>query len=219
SMSFEDEDGTGHPMIDYSLWEGHRECEDEAESKPKTEKETVKPSFAKIEFVKSKKQVKSHRKTTDKQVTHPSPKRNMVPKEVLMKSGLVSVNTTRQVNTAHTKTTVNGASLMSNLSKTAHSTVKRPINKNKAFKNSNQRVNIVRGNNVNTTRPTAVVNVVKGNHVNAVKASACWVWKSKTKVLDHVFKHNSASINFKRFDYIYAQGRSKSVMTWVPKRD
>ncbi|GJX01179.1 putative ribonuclease H-like domain-containing protein [Tanacetum coccineum] len=102
----------------------------------------------------------------------------MVPKAVLMKSGLVSVNTARQVNTAHTKTTVNGASSMSNLSKTAHSTVKRPINKNTTFKNSNQRVNTVRGNNVNTARPKAVVNAVKGNHVNAVKASAC-----KSKVL------------------------------------
>ncbi|GJZ97263.1 putative ribonuclease H-like domain-containing protein [Tanacetum coccineum] len=100
-------------------------------------------------------------------MTHPSPKRNMVPKAVLMKSGLVSVNTARQVNTAHTKTTVNGASPMSNLSKTTHSTVKRPINKNIAFKNSNQRVNTVRGNNVNTARPKAVVNVVKRNHVNA----------------------------------------------------
>ncbi|GJV75250.1 hypothetical protein Tco_1506834 [Tanacetum coccineum] len=38
---------------------------------------------------------------------------------------------------------------------------------------------------VNDTRPKAIVNVVKGNNVNAVKASACWVWKPKTKVLDH----------------------------------
>ncbi|GJS07268.1 putative ribonuclease H-like domain-containing protein [Tanacetum coccineum] len=33
--------------------------------------------------------------------------------------------------------------------------------------------------------PKAVVNAVKGNNFNAVKASACWVWKPKTKVLDH----------------------------------
>ncbi|GJS78456.1 hypothetical protein Tco_0728337 [Tanacetum coccineum] len=33
----------------------------------------------------------------------------MVPRAVLMKSGLVSVNTARQVNTAHSKTTVNAA--------------------------------------------------------------------------------------------------------------
>nr|GEV99162.1 hypothetical protein [Tanacetum cinerariifolium] len=37
--------------------------EDKAESMPKIEKKTVKPSFAKIEFIKSKEQVKSSRKT------------------------------------------------------------------------------------------------------------------------------------------------------------
>nr|GEV64053.1 hypothetical protein [Tanacetum cinerariifolium] len=42
------------------------DSEDEAESKPKIEKKTVKPSFAKIESVKSKEQVKSPRKTTVK---------------------------------------------------------------------------------------------------------------------------------------------------------
>ncbi|GJT51859.1 ribonuclease H-like domain-containing protein [Tanacetum coccineum] len=127
----------------------------------------------------------------------------MVPRAVLMKSGLVSVNTARQVNAAHTKTTVNAASPMSHLSKTTHSTVKRPIHTNTTFKNSNfnQRVNTVRDKNVNTARPKVVVNVVKGNNVNAVKASACWVWKPKTKVLDHVSKHNSASITLKKFDY------------------
>ncbi|GJV61465.1 hypothetical protein Tco_1467565, partial [Tanacetum coccineum] len=132
----------------------------------------------------------------------------------------LSVNTARQVNTAHSKTTVNAARPKSYLSKTTHSTVKRHVQKNTAFKNSNfnQRVNTVKDKNVNTARPKVVVNVVrpkaivnavKGNNVNAVKASACWVWKPKTKVLDHVSKHNSASITLKKFDYIDAQGRSK----------
>ncbi|GKA08644.1 hypothetical protein Tco_0687975 [Tanacetum coccineum] len=89
-------------------------------------------------------------------MTHPSPKRNMVPKAVLI----------------------------------------RPINKNTTFKNSNfnQRVNTVKDKNVNAdrpkvvvnaVRPKAVLNAVKGNQVNAVKASACCVWKPKTKVIDH----------------------------------
>ncbi|GJT45969.1 putative ribonuclease H-like domain-containing protein [Tanacetum coccineum] len=60
----------------------------------------------------------------------------MVSKAVLMKSGLVSVNTARQVNTAHSKTIVNAARPMSYLSKIAHSNVKRPIHKNTSFKNS-----------------------------------------------------------------------------------
>ncbi|GKE51245.1 hypothetical protein Tco_1486401 [Tanacetum coccineum] len=56
------------------------------------------------------------------------------------------------------------------------------------------RVNTVKDKNVNvarpkvvvnTARPKAVVNAVKGNNVNAVKATACWVWKPKPKVLDH----------------------------------
>ncbi|GKB47630.1 putative ribonuclease H-like domain-containing protein [Tanacetum coccineum] len=118
------------------------------------------------------------------------------------------------------KTQVNAARPMSYLSKITHSTVKRPIHKNTVFKNSNinQRVNIVRGKEVNTARPKAVVNAVKGNNFNAVKASACWVWKPKHKVLDHVSKHNSASITLKKFDYIDAQGRSKSVMAWGPQK-
>ncbi|GJS48248.1 ribonuclease H-like domain-containing protein [Tanacetum coccineum] len=45
----------GPPLIEDWI----SDSEDEAESKPKIEKKTVKPSFAKIEFVKSKKQVKS----------------------------------------------------------------------------------------------------------------------------------------------------------------
>ncbi|GJY67332.1 hypothetical protein Tco_0469570, partial [Tanacetum coccineum] len=58
----------------------------------------------------------------------------MVPRAVLMKSGLVSVNTARQVNDAYSKTIVNAARPMSYLSKIAHSTVKKPIHKNTTFK-------------------------------------------------------------------------------------
>ncbi|GKF03389.1 hypothetical protein Tco_0030312 [Tanacetum coccineum] len=83
----------------------------------------------------------------------------MVPRAVLMKSGQVSLNTARQrVNTVKD---IN---------------VARP----KAVVNAARSKAVV-----NVVRPKAVVNVVKGNNVNAVKASACWVWKPKTKVLDH----------------------------------
>ncbi|GJX03326.1 ribonuclease H-like domain-containing protein [Tanacetum coccineum] len=102
--------------------------------------------------------------------THPCAKKNLVPRAVLMKSGLVSVNTARQVNVAHSKTIVNAARPMSYLSKTTHSTVKRPIHKNTTFKNS-IKVNTVRGKKINTARPKAVVNAVKGNNFNAIKAS------------------------------------------------
>ncbi|GKD19817.1 hypothetical protein Tco_1208975 [Tanacetum coccineum] len=124
--------------------------------------------------------------------THPCAKKNMVPRVVLIKSGLVSVNTARQnisrvavlvnnarqVNAAHSKITVNVARPMSYLSKKAHSTVKRPIHKNTAFKNSNynQKINTVKDKNVNIVRPKAVVNAARPKAVvNDVKASACWV--------------------------------------------
>ncbi|GJR75577.1 hypothetical protein Tco_0087942 [Tanacetum coccineum] len=186
----------GAPIIED--WVSDSEEEDVTQAK--IEKKTVMSSFAKIEFVKPKQQEKTARKMF-KQIdcnyhqrmvkpvwnnaqrvtqqnfakkTHPCAKRNMVPRAVLKKSSLVSFNTARQVNAAHSKTTVNAARPISYLSKLAHSTVKRPIQKNTTFKNSNinQRVNTVRSNNVNTARPKVVVNDVKRNNVNVIKASA-----------------------------------------------
>ncbi|GJR56035.1 hypothetical protein Tco_1406556 [Tanacetum coccineum] len=158
-------------------------------------------------------------------MTHPNPKRNKVPKAALMRSGLVSLTTAKPVNTAQPKSTVNSARLMTNVFNKAYSTVRRPINNKTTTKNSNfnQGVNTVKDKNVNNARPKAIVNIaklkavlnaVKGNQINAVKALACWVWKPKTKVIDHVSKHNNASTILKRFDYINAQGRSKSVIAW-----
>ncbi|GJY67033.1 hypothetical protein Tco_0469271 [Tanacetum coccineum] len=40
---------------------------------------------------------------------------------------------------------------------------------------------------VNTARPKAVISAIKGNKGNVVKASACWVWRPKHKVLDHQY--------------------------------
>ncbi|GKA19964.1 ribonuclease H-like domain-containing protein [Tanacetum coccineum] len=133
----------------------------------------------------------------------------MVPRAVLMKSGLasinaarqynskttVSVNTARQVNTAHSKTTVNAGRPMSYLSKIAHSNVKRPINNNITFKNRNinQRVNTVRGKNVNIARPKAVVNVVQGNNVNA---SACWILQDKGVIDSGCLRHMTGNMYY-----------------------
>ncbi|GKC56610.1 reverse transcriptase domain-containing protein [Tanacetum coccineum] len=85
--------------------------------------------------------------------------------------------------------------------KTARKTVKqaKKHRQNTHSPRGNQRnSNNMMGKNVNNARPKVVVNVVQGNNVNAVKASACWVWKPKTKVLDHVSKHNSALTILKR---------------------
>ncbi|GKB26929.1 putative ribonuclease H-like domain-containing protein [Tanacetum coccineum] len=51
----------------------------------------------------------------------------MVPRAVLMKTGLRSLNTARPVNTAHPKTIVYSARPMSHFSKSAQSTVKMPL--------------------------------------------------------------------------------------------
>ncbi|GKA07467.1 putative ribonuclease H-like domain-containing protein [Tanacetum coccineum] len=76
---------------------------------------------------------------------------------------------------------------MKNVINNAYSTARRPFNKITAANNSNftKKVNTVKGTRVNTARPKAVLSAVKGNKGNAVKASACWVWRPKHKVLDH----------------------------------
>ncbi|GJR63546.1 putative ribonuclease H-like domain-containing protein [Tanacetum coccineum] len=133
-------------------------------------------------------------------ITHPHPKRNFVPSEVLIKSGLktlntarqnssraaVSVSTTRSINTAYLRPTVNSARPVSNVFNRAHSHDRRPFNKFTTNKNSkfNDKVNTVKGN-VTTVGPKAVVSDNKGNEANDVKALACWVWRLKQKVLDH----------------------------------
>ncbi|GKD85608.1 hypothetical protein Tco_1356762 [Tanacetum coccineum] len=137
---------------------------------------------------------------------HLSAHRNMVPRAVLMKTGLRSLNTARPVNTAHPKTIVYIARPMSHFSKSAQSTVKRPyqIRTTLTNKNFSQKVNTAKGKFytarpkvVNTARPnSAVVNVVSANQVNAVKASTCWVWRT--------IKLNSASITLKRHNYVDA---------------
>ncbi|GJW26376.1 hypothetical protein Tco_0040187 [Tanacetum coccineum] len=255
-------------------WISDSEDENETQFKSKQKK----PSFAKVEFVKSNEHVKIPRESVEKvennkqakyprknsqsprdcdfyekkmvekhvwnnasrvnhqnsqRLTHPHPKGNFVPKAVLMKSGhktlntarknsskaVVSVNTAKPINTTYLRPTVNSARKVSNVFNRAHSHVRRPFNKFTTNKNSNlnEIVNTVR-RNVTTVESKAVVSNNKGNEANAVKASACWVWRPKLKVLDHVSRHNGASMNFKRFYYADAQGRSKSIMAWVPKR-
>ncbi|GJZ88063.1 ribonuclease H-like domain-containing protein [Tanacetum coccineum] len=101
------------------------------------------------------------------------------------------VNAVRPVNTVQSRTTVNNAGPMKNVINNAYSTTRRPFNKITATKNINftKKVNIVKGTRVNTARPKAVLSAVKGNKGNAVKASACWVWRPKHKVLDHGNPH------------------------------
>ncbi|GJT29957.1 ribonuclease H-like domain-containing protein [Tanacetum coccineum] len=111
----------------------------------------------------------------------------MIPRTVLTKSGLISLNTARPVNTVQSRTAVNNAGPIKNIINNAYSTARRSFNKITATNNNNftKKVNIVKGKRVNTARPKAFLSAVKGNKRNAVKASACWVWRPKQKVLDH----------------------------------
>ncbi|GJW32076.1 ribonuclease H-like domain-containing protein [Tanacetum coccineum] len=114
-------------------------------------------------------------------MTHPHPKGNFVPKAVLMKSGIktlntagqnfskaaVSVNTVRPINTAYPRPTVNSARTASNVFNRAHSHVRRPFNKSTTNKNKNlnEKDNTVKGN-VTTAGPKVVVSDKKGNEGN-----------------------------------------------------
>ncbi|GKF03945.1 hypothetical protein Tco_0034613 [Tanacetum coccineum] len=123
----------------------------------------------------------------------------MVPRAVLMKIILRSLNTTRPVNNTHPKTTVYSVGPMLRFSKSAQSTVNRPyqIRTTLTSKNFSQKVNTAKGNFYLAGPNSAVVNAVRANHVNAVKASACWVWRPT--------KLNSASITLKRHNYGHLQ--------------
>ncbi|GJX55418.1 putative ribonuclease H-like domain-containing protein [Tanacetum coccineum] len=57
-------------------------------------------------------------------MTHPNAQRNMVPRAVLIKTGLKPFNNARTINTAHPKSTVFSAKPMSHFSKSAQSTGK-----------------------------------------------------------------------------------------------
>ncbi|GJZ92257.1 hypothetical protein Tco_0664322, partial [Tanacetum coccineum] len=107
---------------------------------------------------------------------------------VLTKSGLVSISTARQ-SSSRTATTV--------------STV-RPI-KTAAPKPF---VNVAK------TRSNAfqkVTSAVGKQGIDDVKSKACWIWRPKIKVLDHISKNNESYI-CKQFDYVDPTGLEFKVL-------
>ncbi|GKA40786.1 putative ribonuclease H-like domain-containing protein [Tanacetum coccineum] len=108
--------------------------------------------------------------------------------ESIVEKPTVKINELRLLGGVEGGTVVNNAGPMKNVINNAYSTARRPFNKITAANNSNftKKVNTVKGTRVNTARPKAVLSAVKGNKGNVVKASACWVWRAKHKVLDHV---------------------------------
>ncbi|GJR24589.1 hypothetical protein Tco_0973116 [Tanacetum coccineum] len=63
------------------------------------------------------------------------------------------------------------------------------------------KVNTVKVNFVNTAKGKRVISAVGEQGINAAKSTACWVWRPKIKVLDHVSKNNGSYI-CKQFDYV-----------------
>ncbi|GJU37594.1 retrovirus-related pol polyprotein from transposon TNT 1-94 [Tanacetum coccineum] len=130
----------------------------------------------------------------------PNNYKHMVPRAVLMKTGLKTVknekplstvrsvntarpfntvrfvNTVRPYNTAHPKSIVPCAKPKTHFQIQAQSTVQRPFYKNTALTKRSNIQNINTGRQtVNTVRPN--VNTVRARGFNAVKPSACWVWR------------------------------------------
>ncbi|GJS10308.1 ribonuclease H-like domain-containing protein [Tanacetum coccineum] len=162
----------------------------------KLEKKTVFLTVAKIEFVTA--------------ITIKVKGWNIVPRAVLMKTGLRPLNTARPVNTAHPKTTVYSARPMSCFSKSAQSTVKRPyqIRTTLTNKNFSQKVNTAKGK-FYTARPNlAVVNVVRANQGHPQKEDQGYVDSGCSR---HMTGNMSYLSDFKEFDggYVTFRGGAK----------
>ncbi|GKB67093.1 putative ribonuclease H-like domain-containing protein [Tanacetum coccineum] len=147
--------------------------------------------------------------------SHHRTHKNMTPRVVLLRTGLIPLSTAKSVYTAHPKPTVHCARPKTHFYKLAQSTVQRPFYKNPALTNRhfNHKVNTVRPRivntarsyrtTINTVRPKVVnttrpirtsVNAARANGFNVVKPSACWVWRP--------IKPNSASITLNIYNYI-----------------
>ncbi|GJX65416.1 ribonuclease H-like domain-containing protein, partial [Tanacetum coccineum] len=147
-------------------------------------------------------------------------RKNFVPTAVLTKSGIVSVSAVRPINTAAPKSFVNAAKTRPNAFQKSHSPCRRPFYQQTTLKNINlnDKVNTAEINSVNTAKGNRVTSAIGEQGINVVKSSACWVWRPKMIVLDHVSKNNGSYIS-KQFDYVDPTGRHKSVMTWISKRN
>ncbi|GJX97667.1 hypothetical protein Tco_0353465 [Tanacetum coccineum] len=143
--------------------------------------------------------------------THPNAQRNMVPRAVLMKTGLKPFNTARTVNTAHPKSIVFSAKPMSHFSKSAQSTARRPYQSktvltNKKFTQTNntakaKAVNTARPKAVNTARPhSAVVNAVRVNQANAGKPQQDDTGFINSGCSRHMTRNIAYLSDFKEFD-------------------
>ncbi|GJW79171.1 ribonuclease H-like domain-containing protein, partial [Tanacetum coccineum] len=148
--------------------------------------------------------------TSAQRINHPN---KFVPSAVLTRFGRIPVSAAKQsslkgtsststfkpVNTATHTNRVNVSKLRTNAFHKSHSPIRRPFYKSIASNTriSNEKVNTVRVNGVNTAGQIAV-STVKGTRVTVVKASASCVWRPKMTDLNNVSKDNSGSWVSKR---------------------
>ncbi|GJT54224.1 hypothetical protein Tco_0989278 [Tanacetum coccineum] len=126
-----------------------------------------------------------------------------------------STSAFRPVNTATHSNRVNVSKLRTNAFHTYHSPIRRSLYKPTSLNTriSNEKVNTVRVNGVNTGGQTAV-SAVKGNGVTTVKASAGCVWRPKMTDLNNVSKDNSGSHGFSQKEKIHNKlRRTKEYLT------
>ncbi|GJY22005.1 ribonuclease H-like domain-containing protein, partial [Tanacetum coccineum] len=149
-------------------------------------------------------------------------RRNFTPTAVLTKSGKVLIDTSRQsssraavpvstaspINTIAPKSFVNVAKPITNALQKTHSPSRRPFYPQTTLKNRNlkNKVNTVKINSVNTAKTKQVKSVVGKQGINVVKPSACWVWRPKSNVINHISK-TSGSYICKSFNYVDPTGR------------
>ncbi|GKF09030.1 hypothetical protein Tco_0043254 [Tanacetum coccineum] len=107
-----------------------------------------------------------------------------------------AVNTVRPINIAASKPIMNHPRPKTNAYKRGYSQSSRPFNIYYANKNNivNTNVNTTRVKHT-TARDRAVVSENKGKGANAVKASACWVWKTKNNRQQKEYKEKTVINN------------------------
>nr|GFA74018.1 putative ribonuclease H-like domain-containing protein [Tanacetum cinerariifolium] len=156
-----------------------------SDSKDETEIKSM-PKQREPSFVKSTEHVKTSRESV-KKVKHHKQAENLRTNNQKYRA-LESLNVARPVTTAVTQSTMKCARTVKKVFNKAHSPVRRHINQRTATKNNtfNKKVTTIKVNKVND---------VQGNKGNAETASACWVWKPKCKVLDHVSRLTSVSMS------------------------
>nr|GEZ06433.1 ribonuclease H-like domain-containing protein [Tanacetum cinerariifolium] len=110
------------------------------------------------------------------------------PKAILTKSGIIPISIARQ----------------------SSSRAAAPVSTTRPINTAAPKPIVKSVNTVNTAKGKSMTSAVGKQETNVVKSSACWVWRPKIKVQDHVSK-NSGSYICKRFDYVDPKGRLKSM--------